>query len=254
MAGQIGSASPNGILITDRSGAIVWVNDALRNTFGYEAREMIGKPVEILVPDDAREGHVAMRDAFVRQPSKRQMGRSVVLFGQHRNGKRIPIDVGLGSLTVAGRPCSIAFVADVTPRYMHEKELEIHHRNLERVVDERTEELHLALRSTEANVNLLKEVVASFGHEFRTPLSIIVGYAEIMDAMNRDRIADSDKILRQYPQRILDAANKLIGLVEKASQMKVISTGKVAAETKPVDWGNIVEQVRRRNAAMMRET
>ncbi|WP_323785954.1 ATP-binding protein [Thalassovita sp.] len=252
LAGQVGHASPNGIVITNKSGAIVWVNASFEKTFGYTSPDLIGEPIEVLVPDDVKGRHVALRDAFAREPSRRPMGGTVVLFGRHRDGRNIPIEVGLGSLETADQVYSIAFVIDVTPRYRREKELEIYRRNLEQMVDERTEDLRMALRSTESNVKLLQDVLRSFSHEFRTPLSIIVGYAEMMKSMADNNIVDFDRDHEDYPALILDAGNMLIELAAKASQMTVVSTGGAVADTKPLALDEIVERARCRSAKLMR--
>lgn len=254
VASQIGFASPNGIVIVDDTGAIVWTNEALELTFGYSAGELIGQPIECLVPDDKKDRHVKMRDGFIRKPSKRAMGGTLVLFGQHKEGRQIPVEVGLGSLESTDHVFTVAFVVDVTARYVREKELEIYRHNLEQVVSERTEELSLALRSTQANVKLLQDMLSSFSHEFRTPLSIMIGYAEIMKSMMDENIFRTSSTMMAYPDLMLNAGNKLVGLVDKVSKMTVVSAGKVAADAAPIDLNVAVSKAHERCCKLLRGT
>src|SRR6202041_2540228 len=67
-------SSPDSIVVVDAAGVMVRVNARAESMFGYEREELLGKPVELLVPDHARQGHKARRDQYIEAPHMRQMG------------------------------------------------------------------------------------------------------------------------------------------------------------------------------------
>ncbi|MBX3450525.1 MAG: PAS domain S-box protein [Planctomycetaceae bacterium] len=94
---QFVESSALGILIADSEGGITYVNESLCRFFGYERRELLGQPVELLIPDDLRDKHVVQRDEYLLDPQKRVMhGREVR--GLHKDGHEIIVAVGLTPL------------------------------------------------------------------------------------------------------------------------------------------------------------
>src|SRR5687767_4451908 len=84
-----------GILLTNSLGNIVLVNPAAERVFGYAASELIGKPVEVLLPDKIKSHHQQLREGFYQQPSNRVMGHGRDLYGKRKDGGNIPLEVSL---------------------------------------------------------------------------------------------------------------------------------------------------------------
>jgi PAS domain S-box-containing protein len=110
-------ASPDGIIVVSADGTIRAANPKVEQTFGWAATDLVGKPIEILLPDALRERHVEHRESFVANPHDRPMGAGLDLMGQRRDGTRFPIEVSLspwrredGELRVI---CSVRDVSDV---------------------------------------------------------------------------------------------------------------------------------------------
>jgi len=116
--------APDGIVVVDETGEITAANAQLATMFGYDAAELVGQPVELLLPERFRERHIAERDGYVARPSRRPMGLTGSLFGRGKQGEEFPVEISLsfqrdprGGLQV------IAFVRDVTTRRQIEQEL-----------------------------------------------------------------------------------------------------------------------------------
>ncbi|MBX6420449.1 MAG: EAL domain-containing protein [Nevskia sp.] len=114
-------AAPNAMLMTDAAGRIVMVNSQAEKLFGYERRELLGQPVEILVPQAARGHHHGYREGFARAPAARPMGAGRDLHGLRKDGSEVPIEIGLNPLTMPDGRYVLASVIDITARLNAEK-------------------------------------------------------------------------------------------------------------------------------------
>lgn len=103
----------DGILVADAAGVIVYVNDPLLSLFGYRAEELLGQPVETLIPSDSRRTHRGYVKSFAKEPHPRPMGRADLdIEGQRRDRTRFPVDVQLKPLP--GTALVVATVRDMT--------------------------------------------------------------------------------------------------------------------------------------------
>jgi PAS domain S-box-containing protein len=108
-------AAPVGMLIVDGAGSIIDLNRQLESLLGYPSRDLVGKPVELLV-DGVGFRHRALREKFLSQPEARPMGAGRDLYARHRDGHRVPVEIGLTPLTTEGGLCVLASVVDLTER------------------------------------------------------------------------------------------------------------------------------------------
>ncbi|WP_201246663.1 CheR family methyltransferase [Halochromatium salexigens] len=121
---QVWEATMEGMLVADERGTILLVNPALEQIFGYEAGELDGESVERLVPDALRARHQRHREDFQAAPEQRRpMDRSRDIQGQRKDGSRFDIAIGLSSIEMDGRRCTLASVEDITERKSAEREL-----------------------------------------------------------------------------------------------------------------------------------
>ena len=114
--------APDGVLVIDEQGAIVAANNQLLLDFGYAAEELIGRPVEILLPPSARERHVIERSAYARAPYSRPMGHMRAVHGVRSDGTPVPVEISLGGAELDGRRCAVAFVRNIETRRRLEDE------------------------------------------------------------------------------------------------------------------------------------
>jgi len=107
---------PNGIVAVDMDGRITLVNARVEEMFGYRRNELIGQPIELLVPPRLRERHADLRWAFNRKASARPMGASADLLGRRKDGSEIPLEIGLNPISTVAGTMVMATVVDVTAR------------------------------------------------------------------------------------------------------------------------------------------
>ena len=121
---RVMEVTPEAILMTDAEGRIVMANARTEGLFGYGRDELIGQPIEMLVPSDHRDAHVRYRDGYYARPVVREMGeRRLDLKGQRKDGSVFPVDVSLGPLVTEQGRWVIAAVRDVSERQHFEAEI-----------------------------------------------------------------------------------------------------------------------------------
>lgn len=118
-------AAPSGILMTDSGGRIVLVNRQVESTFGYPREELLGRPVEMLLPERFRETHPEDRAAFLKSPSVRSMGIGRELHGLRRDGTEVPVEIGLTPVATDAGMFVLATVVDISARKRAEERFKI---------------------------------------------------------------------------------------------------------------------------------
>lgn len=111
---------PNGILVVDAQGRIQLVNGQLTKLFGYRRNELIGQPVETLLPEPYRRGHVGLRAEFSEHPTNRPMGAGRELYGLRKDGSEFPVEIGLASFLEGSRELILATIVDISARRVAE--------------------------------------------------------------------------------------------------------------------------------------
>ncbi len=109
-------AAPNAMIMVGHDRLIVLVNRAAELLFAYRRDELIGQPIEMLVPERLRGGHPALVDAFHGAPSARAMGAGRELFGRRSDGTEVPIEIGLTPLDTAEGRFTLAAIIDISER------------------------------------------------------------------------------------------------------------------------------------------
>jgi formate hydrogenlyase transcriptional activator len=107
---------PSGVLVVNADGEIVFANDQLERQFGYSHGELIGQPIDVLVPELLQDDHSEYRQGFEDTQEIRPMGTGLELFGRRRDGREFPIDVGLNRITTDEGVFVLASVVDITGR------------------------------------------------------------------------------------------------------------------------------------------
>lgn len=116
-------ASPDGVVVVNTDGAIRRLNDQIVNLFGYDKLELVGEPIEQLLPQRYRDQHVQYREQYIEAPDRRPMGVGLPLYGQRKDGSEFPVDVSLSPVQIHGQLEVIASVRDATERKRREAEL-----------------------------------------------------------------------------------------------------------------------------------
>jgi PAS domain S-box-containing protein len=156
-------SSVEGIITTDANGLIRQVNPRGQELFGYHEMEVVGQPIEVLLPQRFRARHKLHRDLFFSAPSSRLMGPGMEIAGRRKDGTEFPAEVSLNVVRIRRGDVVIAFVTDITERRLMEREA----------------------RRTET-VNALGAVAAGIAHELNNPLAVMGSRIELMLAADED--------------------------------------------------------------------
>lgn len=115
--------APDPIVVIDRRGCIERVNAQVEPTFGYKNEELLGRPVEILLPERFRRRHMKHRINFHADPHLRPMGAGLELFGRRKGGGEFPVEIMLSPVDAAGGSIVIAVIRDITRRKRYDAAL-----------------------------------------------------------------------------------------------------------------------------------
>src|SRR5690242_14767668 len=119
---QLLQAAPDPVVITE-GGRIILINREAEVKFGYTQRELLGQPIEVLVPDQFRPGHAARRCAYQQAPKTRPMGVGLELFARRKDGAQVPVEISLSPTEIDGRTVVISIVRDITERKQAQEQI-----------------------------------------------------------------------------------------------------------------------------------
>jgi two-component system sensor kinase FixL len=116
-------AAPNAMVMVNRAGEIVLVNAQAERVFGYARTELLGEPIEMLVPERFCRTHPRLREIFFAEPRPRPMGAGRDLFGRKKGGSEFPVEIGLNPIETDEGLMVLAAVVDITERKAAERAL-----------------------------------------------------------------------------------------------------------------------------------
>lgn len=215
-------ASPSGILLVNDRGEIVLVNSQIEKLFGYDRGELIGRFVEILVPERLAGQHPEHRVKFFAAPTARAMGAGRELFGRRKDGSEFPVEIGLNPIETAEGMLVLAAVVDISARVAAEEDAR-----------RRREQVEVLSR-----VSLLGEMTASLAHELNQPLAAIVNNATAaMQYLEQNRL---------NPEQLQDILTDVIGDGRRACDImqnvrSAIKKGSAIRE--PINLNDVVKAV-----------
>lgn len=116
--------APSAMVLVDGQGRIVLVNAETERVFGYRREDLVGRPVEVLVPRRFAAFHPGYRQGFFASPTPRPMGSGRDLFACHADGSEFPVEIGLNPIDTEGGPMVLASIVDITERRRAQQRLE----------------------------------------------------------------------------------------------------------------------------------
>jgi len=116
-------SAPDGIIIVDEAGTMLFVNPMTERLFEYDRNQLVGRSVDLLLPDALRGRHATRRTAYAEHPQTRPMGAGLELRGQRRSGTEFPVEISLSPVRSGDHVLVIAIVRDITERRNADEEL-----------------------------------------------------------------------------------------------------------------------------------
>lgn len=119
--GQLLESMPDGIVMANITGSIVYSNTQADQLFGYEAGFLKGKPIELLLPENFRHTHVGHRSGYFHQPRTRTMGIGLELYGRRQDGSKFPVEISLSPLKTEEGMLAMSAIRDISGRLKAEQ-------------------------------------------------------------------------------------------------------------------------------------
>lgn len=215
--------APDAIVVVDDRGNIEFANRRTADLFGWEPEELIGRAIEVLVPDRLHDTHFGNRSRYIAMPSVRPMGSGRTLFARRRDGSEFPVEISLSPLRTDRGTLVSSIIRDVTDRVQREDELR------------RLSELADAANAAKS------EFLSSMSHELRTPLNAVLGFAQLLARSRRNPL---DERQRDMVAHISKGGEHLLRLIDEILDLARIEAGAVAISTEPVDVREVLSEVR----------
>jgi hypothetical protein len=227
-------AAPDAMVITDSSGRIVYANRQAQTLFGYAVDELVGQPIEALIPESYRGGHVHHRERYVANPHTRPMGAGLDLYARRKDGVEFPVEISLSPLDTPQGMLAIAAVRDLTER----KRIEAHVQALREEAEQRRAEAERAALTQAARraekLAALGTLAAGLAHELNNPIGIMSSRIEVMlleGAELPGEVREDLKVLHRQTQRVARITQGLLSFARRSSGARA-----------PVDLNYIVRE------------
>ena len=236
-------AAPDAVLEVDGQGKIVLVNPEAERMFQRSRDELVGLPIEALIPERFRGRHVSDRDHYIRHPVRRPMGAGLDLYALRKDGSEIAVDINLSPLGGPEGDHVLCVVRDVSERRVAEEKIKMLNQNLERrssALAQANAELSVRNREVERADRLKSEFLASMSHELRTPLNTILGFSELLSEQSAGALNEKQK---RYLTHIQRDANHLLELINDILDLSKIEAGRLELRLEKFPMADAVAEV-----------
>jgi len=224
-------SAPDSILVGDAHGEIQLANPQAANTFGYEANELLGQPVEMLIPKRFRDKHQVQRAEFISDSTAHMMGAKGEFLACRRDGSEFPVDISLSPMNMHGKLTVTAIIRNITERRQFEQSLANKAKELER-------------SNTE-----LQQFAYVTSHDLREPLRVVTNYAQLLERRYQGRL---DESADKYIGYIVDGVSRMQLLIADLLSYSRVGQGELTFENVPLD--EVLAQVLRDLDVKVRET
>lgn len=220
-------SSPDALVVVDDRGLIQFANDTVTELFGYTASALLGRPIDVLVPDRLRTRHVQHIAGYMVEPRKREMGATIAdLFARRADGSEFAAHIRLAPFNISGRTFVAAAIRDSTER-------------------QRINEALIAAREEAERANKAKSrFLATASHDLRQPLQAV---RLLNSAMFRLTSDDQVKELLEHQATAIENATRLLNALLDISRLE---SGAIEPQLNPISLPDIFQQLRSEFASL----
>jgi len=228
-------AAPDSIVIVDAEGRITRVNSLTEQLSGYTRDELIGRPVEVLIPERYGEIHIQHRADYMADPRTRTMGVGLELFLRRKDGREVPVEISLSPFQTPEGLLVTASVRDITARKLAEAEINRLNEQLQRNVEQ--------LKDTNKE---LEAFSYSVSHDLRAPLRGIDGFSKILLEQYADQVNERG---RDYLTRVRNAAQRMGRLIDDMLSLSRIGRREMVRKTVNLSElaASVIEELQQRD-------
>lgn len=220
-------SAPDSMVVVDQHGIIQLVNSQTEKLFGYDRAELVGQPVEVLVPKRFRKKHARHREGYSLGHPARPMGIGLDLFGLRKNGAELPVEISLSPLDTEEGMLVSAAIRDVTQRKRMEEDVQKLHEDLQ----QRAAQLEAANKE-------LETFSYSVSHDLRAPLRSIDGFSHVV-------LEDYGELLpadaRGYLERVRAAAQRMAVLMDDLLSLSRVT--RTTLQPKFINLSKMAEEI-----------
>jgi PAS domain S-box-containing protein len=220
-------SAPDSMVVVDEEGVIQLVNSQTEKLFGYDRVQMVGQPIELLVPRRFRKRHARHREGYYGEHPTRPMGIGLELFGLRRNGTEFPVEISLSPLETDGGLLVSAAIRDVTQR-----------KRMEEDVQKLNEDLKQRAAQLEAANKELEAFSYSVSHDLRAPLRSIDGFSHVLLEDYSEQLPDEG---RDYLERVRSAAQRMAVLIDDLLNLSRVT--RTPLQPKFINLSRMAEQI-----------
>lgn len=213
-------SAPNALLIVDERGCMTLVNSQAELMFGYGRMELMGKPIEMLVPQRFRAPHPAYREGFFHAPQARPMGAGRDLFGLHRDGREVPLEIGLKPLEINGKRHVLAAIVDISER---------------KHIDAKLKQTNVELQQKNQE---MEQFIYTVSHDLKTPIVTSMSFIQFM---REDLPPDAAPGLRDSLDRIEKANRRMAQLI--GDLLRLSRVGRIELKEERIDVSMLVTEI-----------
>jgi PAS domain S-box-containing protein len=214
--------APDAIVIVNDTGRIVLFNARARDMFGHASADVMGAPIEVLLPARVRGGHLRHRNGYLGAPRMRPMGLGLELLGVRRNGEEFPVEISLSPIEGDTSRLVMSAIRDTSER-----------KRIERALQEKNLELERANRAKD-------HFLATMSHELRTPLNAILGFTGLLLMKLPGPLNDTQQ--RQL-ELVQSSGRHLLSLINDLLDLAKIDAGHVELQIEDVPCLAVLEDI-----------